>query len=60
MDKDAMLWTGVLDTRVEASDRATEVFQMVLERKPKTTTSKGEDKNEWGDIAAVVQMIQPQ
>ena len=46
MGKDAMLQaTRVLPTRVEATDRAIEVIQMVMERRP-NNDNEDEDNNE--------------
>ena len=45
MGKDAMLRAGVLPTRVEATDRAIEVIQMVMERRP-YNDNEDEDNNE--------------
>ena len=45
MGKDAMLRAGVLPTRVEATDRAIEVIQMVMERRP-NNDNEDEDNNE--------------
>ncbi len=45
MGKDTMLRAGVLPTRVEATDRAIEVIQMVMERRP-NNNNEDEDNNE--------------